>query len=196
MYELLSKHPQVVAPRPKEPGYFAWPAAARLASERWYVRDVLQLDTACERGLANAATFDATAYYLQWPKAAVALRRSAPWTRVVLVFREPIARAMSWLQHMAMKFPHLPNCLHYRTMDCCVRQSWFTDGVHHLGGSKYYSNLKAWTDAGWSVRDDMHFVRFEDIVETPDGLSAVYRGILDFLGLDPTPSLNMTNRDT
>lgn len=187
MYAMLGRHPQIVAPQPKEPGYFAWPAAARLASERWYIKKVLRLDEACERGLSNVATFDATAYYLQWgSRVARALKVSAPWARVVLIFREPLARSMSWLQHMALKFPNIPNCLHYRSMDCCVQQAWFLEGVHHLGGSKYYANLQTWLRAGWT-HQDMHFVRFEDIVETPSGLARVYRGILAFLGLNLAP---------
>ncbi|KAJ8604966.1 hypothetical protein CTAYLR_006896 [Chrysophaeum taylorii] len=197
LYATLARHPQIMAPEPKEPGYFAWPAPARLAAERWYVRDALRLGDACDRGLGKVATFDGTAYYLQWGgPVARALKASAPWAKIVLVFREPVARAMSWLQHMAMKYPAIPSCLHHRPMDCCVQQSWFLSGVHHLGGSKYYKHLKDWIDAGWRVDDDIHVVRFEQMIESPRGFRDAYRAILDFLGLDPGPAANMTRDDT
>ena len=48
MYELLARHPQILPPTPKEPGFFAWPAVARAATQRWYVKDVLRLREACE----------------------------------------------------------------------------------------------------------------------------------------------------
>lgn len=182
MYGLLAKHPQILAPDPKEPGYFAWPSPVRLASEAWYVRDVLRFREACERKLV---TFDATAYYLQWgQRVAANLLVAAPQAKIVLVFREPVARAMSWLQHMALKFTRVPNCLHYKSMDCCVQQSWFLTGVHHLGGSLYFKHLASWLSAGWTL-DRIHVVRFEDIIERKDGLAFVYRGVLAFLGLDP-----------
>jgi len=214
MYDLLSRHPQLVPPTPKEPGYFALPWPGRAARARWYARDVLRLPALCDRGLARAATFDATAspsrprrprarssreslrrYYLQWgAPAARALRAAAPWTRVVLLFREPIGRAISWLQHMALKFPRVPNCLHYRAIDCCVRKRWFLAGNHHLGGSRYHEHLRAWLASGWSL-DDFHVVRFEDLF-LRDGLATVYSGILDFLGLDGAPARNLTEAET
>lgn len=188
MYGLLAQHPQVLAPNPKEPGFFAWPSPLRLASEAWYVRDVLRFREACER---NLATFDATAYYLQWGRRVASnLLSAAPQAKIVLVFREPVARAMSWLQHMAMKFPLVPNCLHYRSMDCCVQQSWFLTGVHHLGGSLYFKHLDSWLRAGWTL-DRIHVVRFEDIIER--GLALVYRDVLAFLGLDDVVVANVSD---
>ena len=66
----------------------------------------------CDKGMSKVATFDGTAYYLQWDySAALALRQAAPWAKLVIILQEPITRAMSWLQHMNMKFPLVPNCL-------------------------------------------------------------------------------------
>jgi len=189
MYGLLAAHPQILAPTPKEPGYWAWPSLARVASEPWYVRSVLHAGEACSRDF-GVATFDATAYYLQWDSAvAAALRRSAPWTKIVLLLREPISRAMSWLQHMAVKFPNVPNCLHHADMECCVAQSWFTHGVHHLGGGMYHHLIRGWLDAGWDL-GSFHVARFEDILDR--GIGPVYADILNFLELDTTPAANLT----
>jgi len=195
MYGLLARHPQIIEPEPKEPGYFAWPSVIRMTSQKWYIHQVLRLHEACDRGLDRVATFDATAYYLQWDsRIAQNIRASAPWAKAVFVFREPIARAMSWLQHMALKFPHLPNCLHYHDMACCVQQSWFFFSDHHLHGSLYYTHLHSWlTIGGWSMKS-MHFVQFEDILEF--GLAHVYANILAFLGLDLSHSANLTSTET
>lgn len=183
LYDLLAQHPQIVAPTPKEPGYFALPAPLRALRARWYVKDVLQLSTLCERGMARTATFDGTAYYLQWDThAALALRQAAPWAKLVIILREPITRAMSWLQHMRMKFPLVPNCLRTRSMDCCVRQRWFLAGNHHLGGSLYDSHLQRWLAAGWSLESFL-VIRFEDLFQDK-GAERVYGSILNFVGLD------------
>ena len=182
MYDLLSKHPQIIPPTPKEPGYFALPSPLRSLRARWYVRDVLQLSSLCEKGLSNKATFDGTAYYLQWDySAALALRQAAPWAKLVIILREPITRAMSWLQHMNMKFPLVPNCLRSRSMDCCVRQRWFLRGNHHLGGSLYDAHLEKWLDAGWPLQQFL-IIKFEDLFED-HGAENVYGRILDFVGL-------------
>ena len=83
-------------PTPKEPGYFALPAPLRTARAGWYTNRVLRLRELCARGMDRAATFDGTAYYLQWgAPAARALKAAAPWARAVLLFREPVARAVA-----------------------------------------------------------------------------------------------------
>ena len=195
LYDLLARHPQIVAPTPKEPGFFAYPSFARTWYDKWYARDVLRLPELCGRGLAHSATFDATAYYLQWGgPVARALKAAAPWARAVVIFREPVARAISWLQHMALKFPNVPNCLHYRPLDCCVAKKWFLQGGHHLGGSRYHAHLASWLDNGW-VLDEFHVVRFEDLFER-DGLATLYAGILEFLDLDVAPARNLSKAES
>ena len=195
LYDLLARHPQIVAPTPKEPGFFAYPSFARTWYDAWYARDVLRLPELCGRGLATAATFDATAYYLQWGgPVARALKAAAPWARAVVIFREPVARAISWLQHMALKFPTVPNCLHYRPLDCCVAKKWFLEGGHHLGGSRYHAHLSSWLDNGWAL-DEFHVVRFEDLFER-DGLATLYAGILAFLDLDVAPARNLSKAES
>ena len=123
-----------------------------------------------------------------------ALLHAAPWARAVLLFREPVGRSVSWLQHMALKFPNVPNCLHYRPVDCCVAKRWFLEGTHHLGGSRYHEHLSAWLDAGWTL-SSFHVVRFEDLFDR-GGLEALYAGILDFLGLDVAPAHNLSKAQT
>ena len=195
LYDLLARHPQIVAPTPKEPGFFAYPSFARTWYDKWYARDVLRLPELCGRGLAHSATFDATAYYLQWGgPVARALKAAAPWARAVVIFREPVARAISWLQHMALKFPTVPNCLHYRPLDCCVAKKWFLQGGHHLGGSRYHAHLASWLDNGWAL-DEFHVVRFEDLFER-DGLATLYAGILKFLDLDVAPARNLSKAES
>ena len=123
-----------------------------------------------------------------------ALKAAAPWARAVVIFREPVARAISWLQHMALKFPNVPNCLHYRPLDCCVAKKWFLQGGHHLGGSRYHAHLASWLDNGW-VLDEFHVVRFEDLFER-DGLATLYAGILKFLDLDVAPARNLSKAES
>ena len=111
-------------------GVFCIAITSTIDTRAMVCEDVLQLFRHyVTKGMSNVATFDGTAYYLQWDtSAALALRQAAPWAKLVLIFREPITRAMSWLQHMNMGLPLVPNCLRSRSMDCCVRQRWFLKG--------------------------------------------------------------------
>lgn len=192
LYEVLLTHPDIRGPEPKEPGFFTWPAPVRYFRETWYLRKVLGLQ--CDK---PQLTFDATAYYLQQgPRVARNILAVQPRTKAILVFREPIARSMSWLQHMALKYPHLPNCLHSNPMACCVTQSWFRTSPRHLYGSLYFRHLTAWIDAGWPIQN-IHILRFEDIIDY--GFESIVNDVLRFLHLDPrllpapSSSQNSTN---
>ena len=114
----IGEHPQVTAPWPKEPMVLNLHSLARTAATGWYIRQALHLPEVCEGGFETAA-YDASANYLQKGNyTAEALRLINPEMKIVLIFREPLARAMSWLQHMAVKcvppWPASPSPRHVR----------------------------------------------------------------------------------
>ena len=193
LHVFLARHPRVLAPSPKEPMYFNLPPSVRRLAAARYLRRTLHLPALCARASGAAApggaaaerfgraTYDASANYLQGGNAtALALASAAPWLRHVLVLREPVARAVSWLRHMWLKYPTLPNCLHRHALDHCASSRWFVRGRGYLGGSQYARFVRAWLRA--FPREQFHFVRFEDLVGAPRAtLDAVTR----FLALPP-----------
>ena len=73
-------------------------------------------------------------------------------------------------------------------MDCCVRQKWFLEGVHHMRGGRYDELLRKWLGAGWRL-SDFHVASFEEFTADPP---RAYAAMLNFLGLSDAPARNLT----
>jgi hypothetical protein len=108
LYARLAAHPQVVPALRKEVHWFDDPRADADPDARHYRAF---FPTAVERARAGAAdgrparTGEATPYYLVHPGAPSRAARAAPDTKLVVVLRDPVARAVSGYHH-AVRFGH------------------------------------------------------------------------------------------
>lgn len=173
----LKEHPQVVMSDPKEPEYFFHEKDQRGKEASVYLNRVLHFPAVCKANFSIAAG-EATAGYLTGGvKVARAIYFTTPWLRIVIILREPIARAMSWLQHNYVKYRK--GCLTHSSMADCVRQDWFMKDSSYLN-AQYGANTKAWLSV--FPRNNILFLALDEMSIHPE---RVYNRTLDFLWLKP-----------
>jgi hypothetical protein len=104
LYARLAAHPQVVPALRKEVHWFDDPRADADPGARDYRAF---FPTAAERAAAGltARTGEATPYYLVHPSAPRRAARAAPEAKLIVVLRDPVARAVSGYHH-AVRFGH------------------------------------------------------------------------------------------
>jgi hypothetical protein len=197
LFVSLSEHPDVVASAIKETRYFlparwgeplapasVWDAYFAAAPDR-PVR--LEATPSCFYG--GAAVARALTHVLEHP-------------RVVLVLREPVARAISFFEYqkVRLRFPPELGIDDYLAeadaLGDAVGATPETEKYMAVRGGRYADWLPEW----WDVlgRDQLRIVWFEDLVG--DDGAAVVRDVATWLGLDagrlPTAGLRSENRTT
>jgi len=181
LYRYLSSHPDVAPSLRKETEYFT---LERGRGENWYrAHFTLSARAAAHRYRTGhqLRAFEATPYYLADPGAPVRAAALVPSARLVVLLREPVARAYSHYQHMVR--------LGFETMSfdeaikCEPDRITASDKAHHrfsyLSRGLYAEQIERWLD---------HFPRSQLLVLSSEDLYAhtaeVYGELLDFLGLD------------
>jgi hypothetical protein len=192
LYRYLGAHPDVVPPLRKEIGYFTRSFAQ---DEGWYRAHFPLAAARRPRAVLGRATetFEATPDYLMHPLAAARAAGVVPDAKLVVLLREPAARAVSHWRHMcALGFESLgfdealareeeriaPDLgrLHADTGHDPRELLRFSYALR----GHYADQLER-----WFVHFDrrrVHVVLSEDLYRDP---GAAYAGILEFLGLRP-----------
>ena len=180
----LCRHPQVLAPSGKELQYFTLHHARGLD---WY--------RGCFPRLGPGQhTLEASPYYLFDPAAPGRLAAALPDARVVVLLRDPVARAVSHHRHSvrtgAERLP-LAEALAAEPARTARAQRLGPGSSrgHRLlrqhsyaGRGRYGEQLERW---GAAVgRERLHVVRSEDLHADP---ARHHAALLGFLGLDPAP---------
>ena len=101
LFRSLAAHPEVVAARIKEPGYFATP---ELTPEGTYPL-CGSTDFSSYAGLFAAGEglhVEATAFYLFDSKAARRILDELPQSKILIVLRDPVRRMASWYQLLSL----------------------------------------------------------------------------------------------
>lgn len=101
LYSYLCQHPGIAPAAQKEIHYFD---AHYARGNRWYLRQFpssirRMLRGALDRSGHRALTGEATPFYLMHPLAAQRIAALAPQARLIMLLREPAARAYSQYQH-------------------------------------------------------------------------------------------------
>ena len=130
---------------------------------------------------------EATPNYLQHPEAPSRVAGLLPAARLIVVLREPLDRALSWLGHMqtyvgltgTAEGHLLAEQAALQAMTPLARQG--LDWLHPnaLTGSLYADQLQRWRDA--FPAHQLLVLRFEDLVADPE---TVLQRVLRFLELD------------
>jgi sulfotransferase family protein len=192
LYRYLGRHPDVAPSLRKEVEYFS----RRFdRGERWY-----RAHFALANGRSRLA-FEATPDYLFHPLAADRAAAVVPGARIVVMLREPTARAWSHYHHMV--------ALGHETLDfeaavaaeadrCIPDLRRLADDPHHdpvsllrysyVARGRYVEQLVRWRDH--FPPDRMLVVRSEDFFADP---APVFRRVVEFLGLSPWAPDHLVN---
>jgi len=197
LFVSLSEHPDVVASAVKETRYFLparWGEPLEPASV-WDAYFAAHPD----RPVRLEAT---PSYFYGGAAVARALVRVLERPRVVLVLREPVARAISFFEYqkVRLRFPAALTIEEYLAeadaLGDAVGTAPETEKYMAVRGGRYADWLPAW----WDVlgRDAVRLVWFEELVG--DDGAAVVRDVATWLGLDPgrlpAEGLRSENRTT
>lgn len=141
----FAQHPRVLAPLVKEPFFFGKTETAQRRDMPDYFRD-LRLESWWND--SSRATFDGTASYLvdKDPHTLSSLRAANPSIKLVVVFREPVTRAISYLQHAAANVlkrerhgrapdAKYPTCLLGGSLDACARTGALAAHLERYGAA-------------------------------------------------------------
>lgn len=181
LYRYLSTHPDVAPSLRKETEYFTW---EYVRGEHWYrAHFTLAARAATHRFRTGRQllAFEATPYYLVHPGAPARAAELVPSAKLVVLLREPVARAYSHYQHMArLGFEPLPFDEAVKCEGDRIRSS---DKAHHrfsyLGRGLYAEQIQRWRD--YFPPSQMLVLPSEDLYSRP---AEAYGEILDFLGLE------------
>jgi hypothetical protein len=182
LFVSLAEHPDVVASAVKETRYFL---PARYGEE-------LEPEAEWERYFAahpeRPVRLEATpSYFYGGADVARALTKVLTRPRVLVVLREPVARAISFFEYqkVRLRFPAEMTIEQYLDeadrLGACVGREPDTEKYMAVVGGCYADWLPEW----WDVlgRDSVKLVWFEELVG--DRGDAVVRDVAAWLGLDP-----------
>lgn len=179
LFRMLEEHPQLARPTlSKGTGYFddSYPRG-----RRWYAAHFpLRLSTRWLRGGDDVRTFECSGYYLFHPLAAERIARDLPGVQVVVMLRDPVARAYSAHRHeRARGFENLDfaDALAAEEVRLGGQTEWLEQGAnatsyehrHHgyVGRSSYQPQLERLVKALGS--DRVHVVEAERLFADPVG---------------------------
>jgi hypothetical protein len=187
--EMLRQHPDLFITQPKEPHFLAL-AEQELAFtgpgddvmiNRYGITDPDAYFALYRDAGGRAARGDASVSSLYYPDATLAsLERYAPGARLVVIFREPVARAFSAYSYLRVR-GHEP-CDDFldaiRQEQDGLRAGWHHIW-HYVGMGQYARQLRPFLEQLGPERIQVLF--YDDMVRDPIGVA---RQVLDFLGLD------------
>ncbi|HEY3428106.1 MAG TPA: sulfotransferase domain-containing protein [Acidimicrobiia bacterium] len=193
LFKYLSFHPEIVPSIRKEVEYFS-----RYRGEHgfsWYKSHFPLTST---RSRAHAVgrrllTFEATPTYLDHPHTPAQIAEAMPATKLVVLLRDPISRALSHHQHMTrLRLETFPFSQAVRFEEDRIREERskvLADPLYYSRPyTRYcyaYRGLYATHLEGWLrhfSRDNFLFLRSEDFYADP---STSLGRILSFVGVDP-----------
>lgn len=180
LFVSLSEHPDVVPSAIKESRYFL---PARYGQPLAATAEWDDLFAAADRPVRLEAT---PSYFYGGAAVATAMRATLTKPRIVLVLREPVARAISFFEYqkIRLRLPRDLDLASYLQIADSLTDTDFADPDNEkymaVRGGRYAEWLPEW----WDVmgREAVKVVWFEDLVADGD---AVLRDVATWLGLDP-----------
>jgi hypothetical protein len=195
LFRYLIEHPQIVGPAEKEVHFFD---GRYERGVRWY-RSRFPLRAALERGGQSGRrrlTFEASPYYLAHPFVAPRMHEQLPEAKLVVVLRDPIARAWShYRDNVARGTESKPflEALHSEPGRLAPGIANITRGIDpgpeyrnygYVERGHYAAQLERW----FAVYPRTQFLIVESR-ELFDDSAVTYERVLRFVGLDAPPRL-------
>lgn len=190
LYEYLRPHPQVFMSVPKEPMYFGADLTPRY--RRMTEAEYLDLFKAAR---PDQHAGEASPWYLASTSAAAEIRAFEPSARAVIMLRNPVD--VMYSQHSQLVFNRREDLTDFA--DALAAEDDRRAGRRLPTGAIRPEALFYRHSVGFAEqvaryldvfgRDALHFVVFDDLVADP---RAVYRGVLEFLGVDPTFEVDLS----
>ncbi len=195
LFVTLSAHPGIAPSAVKETRYFlparyGQPLAPVEAYEQQFpARDGrVRLEASPSYFYGGAAVADAIAERVESP-------------RIVVVMREPVARALSFFsyQKARLRIPVDLSIEEYLATEARMTAADFLDPANEpyfaVGGSRYADFLPAWVDRFGA--DSLHVAHFEDLIGDP---ATALKRLASWLDIDPeafpSATLSSENRTT
>ncbi|MEO0929112.1 MAG: sulfotransferase [Pseudomonadota bacterium] len=177
LFELLAQHPAIAPASNKEPGFFALDEIWDKGFD-WY-QSLFAFDPSVHKYRLEAST-DYTKYPFVENVWGRMTSRDDVSVRLIYIMRHPFRRLESHARHVQGARKELGQRLSLRpdhSLDAGLSQI-------SLAASQYAAQIETFRPALDQGR--LHLLTFEELRADPDGCMA---GILDFLGLDPTATL-------
>ena len=194
----LRQHPQIFFPRRKEVHYFG-SDLTRLSHGFWFVESEAEYMDLFRRARPEQLVGEASAMYLQSKRAAAEIARFNPRMKIIIQLRNPIDVIYSHHGHLLwavnedladfeQALAAEPDRAAGRRIP---RHAIMLEPLLYRETARYTSQVQRYFDA--FGRENVHVVIYEDVASD---VAAVYRGVLDYLGLDPSflPSFDAANR--
>ena len=176
LYNYLSCHPQILLSHKKELDFF-WQNFDRGID--WYLA---HFPTISDRD--DFITGEATPNYLRFPLVAKRIKETCPDTKLIILLRNPVDRAISWHYHkvnsglatgslenaVAREMEELENFSETQFMEGGYRK------VDNIFSSLYYYQLKAWME--YLPREQFLILKSENFY---NNTAAVMESVFDFL---------------
>jgi hypothetical protein len=190
MYEYLRQHPQLFLPEVKEPMYFGADLTPR------YRRMTEDEYLALFRGAADdQRAGEASPWYLYSTRAAREILDFAPSAQAIVLLRNPID--VMYAQHSQLVFNRREDLGEFavalaaeedrRAGRRIPADALRPEALYYRHSVRFAEQLSHW----FSVlgRERIHVIVFDDLVADP---RRVYRGVLEFLGVDPTVEVDLS----
>ncbi len=183
--ESLSEHPDLFLTTPKEPSFFAVGRGALDfcgPGDQWFARQNSADWPTYQALFAEAGSRcagEASAMYLAIPGVAADIARRCPETKIVVMLREPVARAHSaWLYLRAHGREDIADFANALDAEARRREAGYGPMWWYVGASRYHLGLREYYDA---------FPSSSISVQTTEDLRADPRGVVaricEFLGV-------------
>lgn len=187
LHDVFGAHPDVWATPVKEPHHFAWPDGTPESDgpgDRAFLEQVV-VDDHAYRGLFRGGRHarhrvESSAMYAQVPGTLERLLAAVPDVRVVILLRDPAARAhSSWAYQRMRAFEPLDDFASaLRAESQRLADGWLPIWAYRSGGH-YAQWLTPWVQG---LGDRLHVLFLEELLAAP---SDVLRRLSDELELDP-----------
>jgi hypothetical protein len=189
MHEYLAQHPAIYMSRHKEPRYFSrdLDSGSELDGQ-WFTRDLGEYMANFASARHEAVIGESSVNYLHSTEAAQLIREFAPDARILIMLRDPVDmiqarhRQRIWSQReditdLAEAIAAEPDRLAGRRLPARAIQ---VRGYQYREACTLTPQVRRYLDTFGAER--VHVVLLEDMADDP---LAVYRGVLEFLGVDP-----------
>ena len=190
MYEYLRQHPQVHMSVPKEPMYFGadlTPRYRRMTEEEYL---------ALFKGAADSQRAgEASPWYLYSKDAPREILDFSPSAQAIVLLRNPVD--VMYAQHSQLVFNRREDLADFaealaaeddrRRGERIPADALRPEALYYRHSVRFADQLRHWFEV--FGRDRMHVIVFDDLVSDP---RAVYRGTLEFLGIDAEHEVDLT----
>lgn len=184
LYTYLKQHPDIFLSLYKEPHFFG----RDLTQNIYTIREKEVYLSLFEGAAGKEAIGEGSVWYLTSTTAASEIKAFNPSARIIIMLRNPLDMIRSL--HALYVRTGNEDLTDFR--DALDRQQtrekgeslppgcYFPEGLYYTGVAAYYDKIKRFTDT--FGMEGVHFVIFDDFAADT---ARSYRGVLDFLGVDP-----------